>query len=404
VRIARTLDTRASFWTCAAVIVHTLWTSAAPAVTYPLYSAKWHLTTTMVTAVFAVYPAVVVVVLLLFGNISDYIGRRLPILIGLSASLVGAFLFAVAPNIGWVFVGRIFMGIGVGLSAGPATAAMVEFNTNPHPAYASTMNTAAQAIGFGTATLIGGALVQYAPFPTHLNFWVLFVVIASILVIAWRLPRPVERVSLAKWRPGSIVVPGSEFRTFVTSALLVTAAYALGAVVLSLGAHIAEGLIGSKNAFVSGLAISMFAVTNGVITIGARGLSLRFNVLLGTTSALIGMLLLALSVGSHSLGIFLATSAFAGAAYSMQFRAGLAVIVERAPGEHRAGILSAIYLIAYLFMGSIALSLGALATARGLKVSIDIGCVIIAVLSATGFLLASSTQRAARSRQGRIAA
>jgi len=36
----------------------------------------WHLTPTATTAVFALYPIVLVVFLLVFGQISDHIGRR----------------------------------------------------------------------------------------------------------------------------------------------------------------------------------------------------------------------------------------------------------------------------------------------------------------------------------------
>jgi hypothetical protein len=47
----------------------------------------------------------------------DYLDR----LLGLGASLVGTVLFAIAPSVWWVFGGRVFMGVGVGLSAGPST-------------------------------------------------------------------------------------------------------------------------------------------------------------------------------------------------------------------------------------------------------------------------------------------
>jgi MFS family permease len=46
---------------------------------------------------------------------SDQIGRRTAMLLGLSASLVGTLLFAVSPDVWWVFAGRVFMGVGVGL-------------------------------------------------------------------------------------------------------------------------------------------------------------------------------------------------------------------------------------------------------------------------------------------------
>ena len=73
----------ASFWTAAAVAALALWTSGAPSVSYPLYAAEWHLTPTTTNAIFAVYPIVLVVVLIVLGDLSDHIGRRASIVLGL---------------------------------------------------------------------------------------------------------------------------------------------------------------------------------------------------------------------------------------------------------------------------------------------------------------------------------
>src|SRR6266852_2674524 len=115
---------RASLLVSAGVTSHTLWTSAAPALTYGLYAQEWHLSHTVTAGIFAIYPIGVVVMLVGFGGVSDQIGRRATMLAGLFASLVGALLFAVAPDVRWLFAGRALMGIGVGLSVSPATAAI----------------------------------------------------------------------------------------------------------------------------------------------------------------------------------------------------------------------------------------------------------------------------------------
>lgn len=78
---------------------------------YPLYAAEWQLTPAVTTSIFAVYPSLVVGTLIRFGDISDYIGRRLAMLLGLAASLIGVLLFAAAPTVHWIFIGRAFMGI-----------------------------------------------------------------------------------------------------------------------------------------------------------------------------------------------------------------------------------------------------------------------------------------------------
>jgi MFS family permease len=185
----RVSSRRASFWTAAAVAALALWTSAAPTMSYPLYESTWKLTPTVTSTVFAVYPIVLVVVLLVFGDLADHIGRRAAILLGLTAELLGVLAFVFAQDVVWILVGRALMGIGVGLSLSPASAAMVEFSVAGRAKRAGSITTAVTAVGVALAMLVGGALVQYAPLPLHLDFVVLAVVIAVTILAAWSLPR-----------------------------------------------------------------------------------------------------------------------------------------------------------------------------------------------------------------------
>jgi len=95
IRAPVVLGQRASLLVSAGVVAHTLWASAAPAMAYRLYAEQWHLSHTVTTGIFAIYPVVVVLTLIGFGDISDHIGRRATMLMGLGASLVGTLMFAV---------------------------------------------------------------------------------------------------------------------------------------------------------------------------------------------------------------------------------------------------------------------------------------------------------------------
>src|SRR6202165_5119762 len=205
--VVRILGRRASFWVATAVVAHTLWTSAAPSMTYRLFASEWGLTHMVTTAIFAVFPIVVVTVLICFGDVSDYIGRRATMLVGLGCSLMGRALFAVAPGVLWVFVGRAFIGLGVGLCAGPAAAALLEFSAAGQETRASSINTLAQAVGIVLATIVGGALIQYAPYPAHLNFWVLLVVLAVLFAFAWYRPQTVSNKTPGPWQPKLASIP-----------------------------------------------------------------------------------------------------------------------------------------------------------------------------------------------------
>ena len=75
-----TLGRRAGFWTAGVVAALALWASAAPTVAYPLYAAEWSLAPSVTSAIFAAYPVALLPALLIFGNLSDAIGRRSTIL------------------------------------------------------------------------------------------------------------------------------------------------------------------------------------------------------------------------------------------------------------------------------------------------------------------------------------
>jgi predicted MFS family arabinose efflux permease len=390
--VVRTLSQRASFWVSAGVVTHTFWTSAAPAMTYPLYAHEWNLTPTVITAIFAIYPIVVVAVLICFGELSDYIGRRATMLFGLGASLLGVLCFAVAPSVFWLFVGRMLMGLGVGLSAGPSTAAMVEFSPPGQTKRAGSITTAAQAAGFAIALLLGGALIQYAPLPTRLSFWVLFGVLAALFIATWMLPRPSASKTLDQWRFRTPSIPLELRKAFAVSAAAVTTAYTHGVLILSLGSQVAHDLVGSSNVLINGAALSLFAILTGVFGIIGKPLPPRTAMTLGAFASVVSMALLALAVAHHDLLIFLAATSTAGVGYSLLFLGGLEVINLAAPPEHRGGILSALYLLAYLSLGVVALTLGKVATVWGLNLAIDLGAATIALLSAVTLALVASVR------------
>ena len=376
-----TLGQRASFWVSAGVVTHIFWTSAAPALTYRLYAEQWHLTPTVTTGIFAVYPIVVVAVLVGFGDLSDQIGRRATMLLGLGASLIGTLLFAVAPDVLWLFAGRAFAGIGVGLTAGASTAAMVDFSVEGQSSRAASVTTAAQAFGFTGALLLGGALTQYAPWPTRLGFWLLFALIALLFVATWFLPRHLAGPASRPRRPKSPSIPAGVRSAFALAASAVTTAYTHGVLILSLGGQVGHDLIHSSNALINGAALSLFAITSGVVGISARGLRPRPAMLLGAIASVASMGLLALSVAWQELSIFVASTAIAGIGYSLLVLGGLALIGGAVPASHRGGVLSALYLFAYLSMGIVALGLGVVATERGLGLAVDLGAAAIALLS-----------------------
>ena len=385
------LGRHASLLVSAGVVSHTLWTSAAPALTYGLYAQEWHLTHTVTAAIFAVYPIFVVVMLVGFGGISDQIGRRATMLAGLFASLAGALLFAVAPDVWWVFAGRALMGIGVGLAASPSTAAILEFTSPERAKSAALVTMVAQAIGFAAALLLGGALTEYGPWPTRLCFWILAVLLLILLTGTWFLPRHAAGGVVGHWRSRMPSVPKNVRRVFAVSSTAMMAAYTFGVLVLSLGGQVEHDLIGSPNAFLNSAVLSLFPIVMGAIGIIARTLSPRVALIVGALVSGLAMVLLIVAVNFRDLVIYLLATAAAGGAYSLLFVGGLQVISAAAPERNRGGILAALYLLSYLSMGALALVLGAIATTRGLGFALNLGAAAIILMNVATLVLATTT-------------
>lgn len=374
------LSRQASFWTSAGVVAHTLWTSAAPAMTYPLYARQWGLTPTVTTAIFAIYPVTVVGALLVFGDLSDRIGRGRAMFYGVAASAAGVLLFTLATDVGVLFAGRVLMGIGVGLSAGPSAAALVDYAGERGEARASSTTIVAQAAGFSAALLVGGALTQYAPYPTRLSFVLLFALLLLLLAALSRLPEPERAAILAPWRLRLPQIPSELRAPFRFAAVTVMTAYTHGVLVTSLGAQMAEQLVRSSNVFANGAALSIFAVALGVTGLIGRRLSARRAILIGSLASLGGMLFLAIAVLAHSLAAFVAATGASGIGYALMVYGGLAIVSARTPNAIRGAAMSAVFLFAYLFTGVLALGLGRTATVLGLPVASLVGIAIMAAL------------------------
>ncbi|UCR90120.1 MFS transporter [Mycetocola spongiae] len=375
-----TLSPRAGFWTAAVVAALALWSSAAPTLAYPLYEAQWGLSPAASTWVFAAYPAMLIVVLILCGNLSDYIGRRATILWGLGAQLIGSLIFAGAPDFGWLILGRLFIGAGVGLALSPASVAMVEFSTPARRAASGAATTTATAVGLALATLVGGALIQYAPAPLHLSFLVLAGITAGVMLLASALPRHNPAEPAGRWRVRPIAIPRSSRRAFGIGALTISAAYLCGALILPLGAQIAHSLAGSTNTLVTGALMAVFPVMVAAGSLLTRGWSTRGLILAAGGSLIAGLWLFDLTGSVPSLLLYFAASALAGLGYGLAFTAGLIILTRHAPPQHRASMVSGGYLIGYLAQGIAAPVLGAIATGAGLRTALLVGAAAYTVI------------------------
>lgn len=386
---------RRAFWASASVLALALWSSGAPSVLYPMYAERWGLTPAIITAVFATYQLAIIIVLPLFGGLSDQLGRRRVMMIGLVLIAASAVLFALAPNVGFLFAGRVLQGAGTGLAMGAATASLVENNVTSNPRFAGTLTTISTATGLTLALVLSGVFARFLPLPMFWSYIVLFgLAICSLIVL---LLSPDDRPAEApQWRPQALRLPSGVRLIFAIAAISVSLAYCVGAIMLSLGAHMISQFTQTDDALVTGLLLGGSSAAIGMTALLLSRLDVRVAVITGALLTVVSLLLMLLASASGSTGVFLAWSLVGGMAYSFAFSGGLGVINRAAPEEHRGATLSLLYLVAYFLQGAVAIGVGVLATGTSLSTAVTAASLFLGGLCAVVLVLMAITRRSLR--------
>lgn len=383
------LSRRATFWSASSVLALCLWASAAASVLYPSYEADWKLTSVVITSVFGTYPVALLVVLIFFGGVSDYVGRRRAMLFGIVLIALSAVLFAVAPNVGWLFAARALQGFGTGFAIGAASARLVENNISANPRFPSSMTTASTATGLTLALVLSGVLAQLAPLPLVLSFVLLFVLAVASFVFVALTPDDRPAPTGERWRPQALHLAPGTVRPFVVATFSVSVAYTVGALFLSLASSMARQLTHTSNLVVIGATLALSSVVIGVTALLIQRVHAHLAIVLGGVVSIGGLALMAATASSGSLALLLLWSAVAGVGYSFAFTGGLSLLARTTPDRHRGATLSLLYLFSYLMQAVAAIGAGALATAIGLGSAIGVVAPIVAVLCIAAIVLAA---------------
>jgi predicted MFS family arabinose efflux permease len=363
------------------VLVLLLAASAAPTPLYRVYQARWGFSASTLTAVFAVYVLFLLMTVLIFGSLSDHVGRRPVIITALAVDTAACILFLLAHGVGALFSARALQGIAVGLAANALGAALLDLR--PAGSLAPLVTSNGGTVGLALGALGTSLLVQYGPVPAKLVWWLLLgaFLAAILLVAATPEPGTLRPGALASLRP-DVSVPRSARGTFTRAVPCLVAVWALGGFYLSLGPSLAAQLSGSPNLVWGGVITFLLTGLGAVTSFAFRNSAPPAVMLGGCLGLMCGAVVTAAAIVASTPALLLLGTVLAGLGFGPANLGAYRVIMARAAASNRAGLIAAISIVNYLAFGLPALIAGVATSHFGLHDTALAYSVVIALLAA----------------------
>ena len=356
-----------------------------PTPLYPLFEQRYSFGELMVTVIFAVYAFGVIAGLLVFGNLSDEIGRKPVLMVGLTFSAVSALLFLFAGSLAPIYAGRVVSGFSAGIFTGTATAMLIDLAPGGRRRMASFVAVVVNLGGLGLGTLLAGLLADYARSPLRTPFVVDLVLLVPAVVGLLVTPETVQRRAF-RLRLQRLSVPSEVRSVFIRGATAGFGSFAVAGVFSSVAPVFVATILGRTSHALAGVIVFILFSASIVGQLLVSLLSDRRALISGCALLVGGVGLLALALGIESLAALIASASVVGLGQGLVVGAGLAAINQRAPVERRGETASSFFVVMYVGLSLPVIGVGLASQAfslrtAGIAFSVAVAALVLTVLA-----------------------
>ncbi|USX55121.1 MFS transporter [Lentzea sp. HUAS12] len=342
-----------------AAMVAILVAAGAPTPLLPIYQHQWGFAPWVLTLAFGIYAFALLVSILVFGSLSDHVGRRPLMIAALGLDLVAMLIFLAAPDVGWIIVARIVQGVATGAASSALSAAVVELAPERFKKLGAQMTSMAPLGGLAIGALFAGLLAEFAANAAFEVWFALAVVMAAGTVFAVFTPETATR------KPGAvkalnprISLPRQVRRLYWTTVPGIVGGFTTMTLFMGLVPALLVAVFGVRSPIVGSL-LAFVALGAGTaasaFSSGVKAPRLRFA---GTSAMVAGAVLFVGSIGATSLPLLWAAAVVGGAGIGASFAGATRGLVPEVAPHERAGLFTAIFFVGYLAMGTSAIVAG----------------------------------------------
>ena len=330
-----------------------------------LYRQRLDMSPAIAEAVFGLYALGLIPGLLVAGPLSDRIGRRPTVVFAVALSMLAGGVLMLGPHgVGWLFLGRVLMGVASGSAFSAGSAWIKELSAAPHsdaPAGSGARRASmAMTVGFGLGPLTAGLLAQWGPAPMVLPYVPQLILGAFALWLARRVPETVQRWTSGVLGDGLLRLRGFADRRFV-GVVLPLAPWVFGSATTAMvylpglaaghvsGISLAFAGTAAMLTALSGVCVQPFARRFAAGSSAARPRLLALGLGLVTVGTLASAGIAALDdIGGWQALLALANGVEMGCGYGVLMVFGLSEVQRLAPAEDLAGMTAVFQAFTYV--------------------------------------------------------
>ena len=317
---------------------------------YVIYKQQFGFSQISLTLIYAVYVLGNFAALLLFGRLSDEIGRRKVAIVAMVVAIVSALIFLFARGVASLYAGRILSGLAIGIGAGTGTAWLAELIGSEDKTRATVIATGANLLGLGIGALTAGILAEYLPSPLRLAFIVYLLTLVAVSALVWStletVSRPASNIGQISMRP-RLLVPSEIRAQFVAPAVTGFGAMALVGFYAALAPSLLAEQLHEPSHAAAGAVFLELAVAVAASIVATMSLSSRIAMLWSLALMIPSVALLVSAQIAGSMTTMIAATALCGIAAGLGYRGSLQVVNQIAPQDRRAEVVSSYMLCAF---------------------------------------------------------
>ncbi|WP_308401135.1 MFS transporter [Streptomyces sp. AC512_CC834] len=355
--------------------------TTAPTPLYPLYGDEFGFTPFTVTVVFAVYALGVVLGLLVFGRLSDQVGRR-PVLVAATLlSVVAAVVFLLAQNVTAVIVARIVSGFSAALVTGAATASLSERLGQHSRVKPATVALFANMGGLACGTLLAGILADLAPSPLRTP-WIVMLVLAAVAALGVLLngESSAHRSGFSlQFQP--LHIPGEIRSDFLRSAMAAGAGFAVLGVLTAVTGLFLGTVLRESSHSLTGLVVFVAFACTALGQLLVRTLKPGTALPVACLGLIVAAALIATAMATSTLAPLLVGATVNGLATGIAVGHGIGGITTRSAPQHRGASVSTFFAILYSMLAVPAIGVGVLIRETSLRPAGETFSAVVAALS-----------------------